>query len=184
MTVHLPFIRSGKNRLARHSERAKKTRQTEEEVGRHHLGMDRPEVRQVPEGSGEQGKWRKLVTKSSVVPRRPSRLRDRWDDENLKAFFFCLVQRSAKDNNKFSSSQHHFLCVWRATYKQPEGNTIQRSKDRPRSLCLEARPDSYLQRKKLRLWFKILRRCCRDSSLWNGVSSMKQNFRKDHLHCK
>ena len=34
----------------------KKTRQTEEEVGRQHQGMDRPGVRQVPEGSGEQGK--------------------------------------------------------------------------------------------------------------------------------
>ena len=30
--------------------------QTEEEVGRQHQGMDRPGVRQVPEGSGEQGK--------------------------------------------------------------------------------------------------------------------------------
>ena len=28
----------------------------EEEVGRQHQGMDRPGVRQVPEGSGEQGK--------------------------------------------------------------------------------------------------------------------------------
>ena len=42
--------------LQRHSERGKKTRQTEEEVGRQHQGMDRPGVRQVPEGSGEQGK--------------------------------------------------------------------------------------------------------------------------------
>ena len=25
-------------------------------------------------------KWRKLVAKSSVVPQRPSRLRDRWDE--------------------------------------------------------------------------------------------------------
>ena len=49
-----PFIRSGQNHLARHSERGKKTRQTEEEVGRQHQGMDRPGVRQVPEGSGEQ----------------------------------------------------------------------------------------------------------------------------------
>ena len=31
----------------------KKTRQTEEEVGRQHQGMGRPGVRQVPEGSGE-----------------------------------------------------------------------------------------------------------------------------------
>ena len=42
--------------LARHSERGKKTRQTVEEVGRQHQGMDRPGVRQVPEGSGKQGK--------------------------------------------------------------------------------------------------------------------------------
>ena len=41
--------------LQRHSGRGKKTRQTEEEVGRQHQGMDKPGVRQVPEGSGEQG---------------------------------------------------------------------------------------------------------------------------------
>ena len=41
----LLFIRFGQNHLARHSKRGKKTRQTEEEVGRHHLGMDRPGVR-------------------------------------------------------------------------------------------------------------------------------------------
>ena len=51
-----PFIRSGQNHLAVHSERGKKTRQTEEEVGRQHQGMDRPGVHQVPEGSGEKGK--------------------------------------------------------------------------------------------------------------------------------
>ena len=34
----------------------KKTRQTEEEVGRQHQRVDRPGVRQVPEGSGERGK--------------------------------------------------------------------------------------------------------------------------------
>ena len=49
-------IRSGQNHLARHSERGKKTRQTKEEVGRQHQGMDRPGVRQVPGGSGEQRK--------------------------------------------------------------------------------------------------------------------------------
>ena len=48
---------------ARHSERGKKTRQTEEEVGRQHQGMDRPGVRQVPEGSGEQGKMEKTGCK-------------------------------------------------------------------------------------------------------------------------
>ena len=49
---------------------------TEEEVGRQHQGIGRPGVRQVPEGSGKLGKWRKLVAKSSVVPQRPSWLRD------------------------------------------------------------------------------------------------------------
>ena len=51
-----PFTRSGQSHLARHSERGKKTRQTKEEKGRLHQGMDRPGVRQIPEGSGEQGK--------------------------------------------------------------------------------------------------------------------------------
>ena len=50
----LLFIRYGQNHLARHSERGQKTRQTEEEVGRQEL--DRPGVRQVQDGSGEQGK--------------------------------------------------------------------------------------------------------------------------------
>ena len=58
-----PFIRSGQNHLARHSERRKKTRQTEEEVGRQHQGMDRPGVRQVPEGDWEQGKMEKTGCK-------------------------------------------------------------------------------------------------------------------------
>ena len=58
-----PLIRSSQNHLARHSERGKKTRRTKEEVGRQHQGMDRPGVRQVPEGSGEQGKMEKTGCK-------------------------------------------------------------------------------------------------------------------------
>ena len=50
----LPFIGSGQNHLARNRERGKKTRQTEEEVGRQHQGMDSSPS---PEGSGEQGKF-------------------------------------------------------------------------------------------------------------------------------
>ena len=49
--------------LQRHSERGKKTRRTKEEVGRQHQGMDRPGVRQVPEGSGGQGKMEKTGCK-------------------------------------------------------------------------------------------------------------------------
>ena len=59
----LLFIRSGQNHLARHSERGKKTRQIEEEVRRKHQGMDRPGVRQVPEGSGEQESMEKTGCK-------------------------------------------------------------------------------------------------------------------------
>ena len=58
-----PFIRCGQTNLARHSERGKKTRQTEEEVERQHQGMDRPGFLQVPEGSGEQGKKEKTGCK-------------------------------------------------------------------------------------------------------------------------
>ena len=54
-----PFIRSNQNHLARHSGRGKKTRRTKEEMGRQHQKMDRPGVRQVLEGSGEQGKMGK-----------------------------------------------------------------------------------------------------------------------------
>ena len=53
----LPFISSGQCHLVRHSERGKKTRQIEEEVGRQYQGIDRPGLCQVPEGSGE---WRKM----------------------------------------------------------------------------------------------------------------------------
>ena len=55
----LPFFRSGQNHLARHSERGKKTRQKEDEVGIEHQGMDRSGIRQVPEGSGEQAEMEK-----------------------------------------------------------------------------------------------------------------------------
>ena len=51
-----PFTVPSKVDLARPDERERKTQQIEEEVGRQHQGMDRPGVRQVPEGSGEQAK--------------------------------------------------------------------------------------------------------------------------------
>ena len=63
----LLFSRSGQNHLAKHSERGKKTRQTEEEVGRQHQGMDRPGVCQGPKAVENREKGRKLVVKSYVV---------------------------------------------------------------------------------------------------------------------
>ena len=59
-----PFIKSAvPNHLARHNEREKKIRQTEEVVGRQHQGMDRPGVRQIQEASREQGKMEKTGCK-------------------------------------------------------------------------------------------------------------------------
>ena len=52
----LSLIRSGQNHMQKHSERKKKAKQVEEEVWRQYQGVDRPGVRKVPEGSGEQGK--------------------------------------------------------------------------------------------------------------------------------
>ena len=72
----LPFIRSGQNHLARHSERGKKTRQTDEDVEdkiREWTGLEFAKSQRAVEN---REKWRKLVAKSSVVPHRPSRLRN------------------------------------------------------------------------------------------------------------
>ena len=71
----LPFIRSGQNHLARHSERGRETRQTVKGVGRHNQGMDRPGVRQVPKGSGEQKNGGKWFWSYLCCSNAPSRLR-------------------------------------------------------------------------------------------------------------
>ena len=95
--ARLPFTRSGQNHLARHSEKRKKTRQTEKEMGRQYQRMDWPGVRQIPKGSGEQIelKWRKPVVKSSLVPQRPPRLRDnegwRWWRWVVRIFYSTEV---------------------------------------------------------------------------------------------
>ena len=91
----LPFIRSSQNHLARHSERGKKTglaktilqggvkggrrqgrqRKRWEDNFREWTGLGFGKSQRALENGG---KWRELVAKSSVVPQRPSRLRDRW----------------------------------------------------------------------------------------------------------
>ena len=75
---YLLFSRSGQNHLARYSKRGKKTRQTEEGVGRQHQGINRRAWSSPnPRGQWRTGKRRKLVAKSSVVPKQPSWLRNR-----------------------------------------------------------------------------------------------------------
>ena len=62
----LPFIRSGKNYPARHSESREKTRQTEEEVEDNIRELTGLEFDKSQRAMENRGKWRKLVAKSSV----------------------------------------------------------------------------------------------------------------------
>ena len=71
-----PFIRSDQNHFARHSERGSKTRQTEDNV-REWTGLDFAKSQRAVKN---REKWRKLVAKSSVVPQRLSRLKNRWGE--------------------------------------------------------------------------------------------------------
>ena len=52
----LTIIKRRTARTILQSEKGEKTRQTDEQVGRQHQGMDRPGVHQVPDGSAEQEK--------------------------------------------------------------------------------------------------------------------------------
>ena len=81
-----PFIRFGQNHLARPSERGKKTRPTEEEVGRQHQGMDRPGVCQVPEGSGEQGKMEETGCEIICVAQTTLVVKAGIDDDDEEEF--------------------------------------------------------------------------------------------------
>ena len=93
----LPFIRSDQNHLARHSERGKKTRQTEEEVGRQRQGMDRPGVRQGPEGSEETG--------CEIICAAPTTL-------VVKGLMMMMVMKSAKGSSSTGSNNSALIdCI-------------------------------------------------------------------------
>ena len=53
---HLKILRHGEGNSAGDSERSKKARKSEEEMGRKHQGMDGKGVWRFPEGSGRQGR--------------------------------------------------------------------------------------------------------------------------------
>ena len=61
-----PIHQSGQNHLARHSERGKKTRQTEDNI-REWTAMEFAKSQRAVEN---RGKWRRLVAKSYVIVRR------------------------------------------------------------------------------------------------------------------
>ena len=67
----------------------KKTRQTEEEVGRRHQKMNRPGVRQVPEGSGEQRKMEE--TGYEIICGAPTTLAVKDDDVYFRCTFIHLT---------------------------------------------------------------------------------------------
>ena len=73
----LPFIRSGQNYLARHSDRGRRqSRQKKrwEDNIREWTGLEFAKFQRAVEN---REKWRKLVVKTSVVPQPPLRLSDR-----------------------------------------------------------------------------------------------------------
>ena len=73
-----PFIRSGHNHLASHSERGRRQgrqRKRWEDNIREWTGFEFGKSQRAVEN---REKWRKLVAKSSVVPQRLSRLMDWW----------------------------------------------------------------------------------------------------------
>ena len=75
--ICLPFIRSIQNHLARYSESGKKTSRQKKRLEnniREWTGLEFAKSQRAVEN---RGKWRKLVVKSSAVPQRPPRLRDR-----------------------------------------------------------------------------------------------------------
>ena len=77
-------MRCGRNHLARHSERGTKTRQRKkrwEDNVREWRGLVFAKSQKAVEN---REKWRNLVVKSSVVPQRPSCLRNRWDENVAK----------------------------------------------------------------------------------------------------
>ena len=102
----LPFIRSGQNLLARHSERGMKTRQTEDEIGRQDQGIGRPEV---PEGSGELGKMRGDWLGNHLWCTNDPRCQEidemRWDEMRWVALWEC----------SFTTGMRGILTVWLST---------------------------------------------------------------------
>ena len=57
-----------------HSERKKKKRQTEEEVGRQYQRVDRNDFASSTRTAENRSRWKGIVANSSVVPRRPSKV--------------------------------------------------------------------------------------------------------------
>ena len=64
----------GKDNPTEHSERTKKKRQTEEEVGRQYQSVDRMDFASSTRLAENRTRGTGIVANSSVVPRRPSKV--------------------------------------------------------------------------------------------------------------
>ena len=65
---HLKILWHGEDNSAGDSERSKKERKSEKEMGRYHQGMDRNGVWRLPESAEDREGWNGIVATSSVVP--------------------------------------------------------------------------------------------------------------------
>ena len=72
---HLKILWHGDDNSARDSERGKKERKTEEETERQHQGMDGNGLGDTLRAAEDREGWKGIVATSSVVPRRPPRLK-------------------------------------------------------------------------------------------------------------
>ena len=124
----LPFIRSGQNHFARHSERGKKTRQTEKEVGRQHQGMDRP-----GEGLDEEcfvlfSNWQKIIISNLCL-----NCEGRWgttDDSTTSFLYFSLFSTALWDLANSKACPFPDVCL-------PTSSSVCLSlSPPPQSLCL------------------------------------------------
>ena len=75
----LPFIRCGQKKILQGTvkegrRQSSQKKRWEDSIIREWTGLEFAKSQRAVEN---RGKWRKLVAKSSVVPRRPSRVRDR-----------------------------------------------------------------------------------------------------------
>ena len=83
-----------------------KTRQTEEEVGRQHQGVDRLEFTKSQKAVENMEKWRKLVVKSSVVPQGSSQLMKKLSRTQLGAYQKTLMLEESVQSWYMEWQQH------------------------------------------------------------------------------
>ena len=111
-------------KIAKHSDRGKKTRQTEEEVGRQHQEMDRPGDRQVPEGSGEQGEMEK--TDFEIICGAPTTL-------VVKGYIMKMMMMVTLATVEIPSSSfpHFSLHIWPNSSPKPDCHSARSKRKYP-----------------------------------------------------